>query len=508
MAYYDDSYASSRHKERNRKRYSTRKSATWYVGSLTLTRGGPHGLRLMLGDEVRKDHIVTTLQFLCEKMPSVCEDGLPSLLEMTSETRLKMEGDGNYCLQMSCKEYAIMIAALLPSYLEPSRRNLKRQQGFRTVAMHPLLMRYIIRQTEDPLVNKWRRWCVVRTLAAFVNATTSAPAELDYAGFVYPIDTKWFVIYNLLPHVLNAILLYYKNTAAFVYALEETTIVYDIMAAFMMPMRVEYINYRLIEEVLNLTELENMHAFCDHHVIMISEVRKLATWVRHFDEHSRTNIKIDRTDERWNINVDMLITTVFNAACDPRLDRHVAMAMMCSMFVSQRDNSSLCAFLNSIPTPCQFNKRVHDLYLRLTTGLRPADYAEVGAEMLRDITKDKYTKELGLEEPPPVYKRPRFPTRRVVGNYATPTFETYTALVKRQASPLLAERPSSLEPLEALYLFTSSLDRNFTANSDRRYDSWDLLSTNTLDCKRLLPLTDAGHYLERSFFYIYKSATS
>lgn len=506
MTYYNDSYR-RKQAESDRTRYEPVKTPQWHVARAELVFHDEGGVELALSDEVSKKRLVQTLQFLCNEAPAVGGGGLPSLLDVTSESYIKSRPDGGLCLQMSRREYAIMTAALLPSYLEPSRKNIKRAQGFRSVAMHPVLMRYVLRKTDDAGVNKWRTWAAVRTLAGYVNATVSSPASLDYSGGVYPITGGFFVVYELLPRVLDAIFQFYKTAACFVHALQETTIVYDVMAAFLMPCRLEYINYRLIDEVLNLTELDNMDAFCQHHSMLIGEVRKLAEAVKHLDDHSRARIKVDREGVHSHINIDLLLMTMFNAACDPRLDRNAAMAMMCSVSVAQRSNKAIYAFLDAIPTPSgQYNKRVHDLYTRLTIGLRPCDHADVGREMMRDIMAGRYDRELGLCDPPPKYKRPRFQARYIHGDYTTPTFANYAQHVKRGATPVLDERPGLRQPMQALYLFVSSFDRNFAKAGDRYYDSWDLLSANMLDCEQLLPLTVDGHYLDRAFFYIYKSA--
>lgn len=506
MAFYNDTYR-RKQAENDRIRYKPVKTPQWHAAKADIDFGDGDRINVVLDGDVSKKKVAKTLQFLCSEASTVGGGGLPSLLDVTTEGFITHQADGHICLQMTKREFAIITAALLPSYLEPSRKNIKRPQGFRPVAMHPVLMRYVLRKTDDAIVNKWRTWAVVRTLAAYVNCTTSSPPLLSYGGGVYPMSSGFFVLYELLSRVLDGIFRFYKTAAAFVQSLQETTIVYDVMAAFLMPRRLEYINYRLIDEVLNLTELDNMHDFCQHHRMMINEVRKLAESVKNLDDHSRAQIKIDREGVHSHINVDLLLSTVFNAVCDMRLDRNVAMAMMCSMSVSQRSNKSLYTFLDTIPTPSgQYNKRVHDLYTRLTMGLRPCDHADVGREMMRDIMAGKYDSELGITDAPPQYKRPRFPTRYVHGRYTTSSFEAYSELVCVQEHPLLDEHPSIPQPTQALYLFVSSFDRNFTVSSDKYYDSWDLLSTNMLECTRLLPLTDSGHYLDRAFFYIYKSA--
>ncbi len=507
MTYYDDSYR-RKQTEGERERHKTPTTPRWHVASAKVVPDGEHDVFVLLDKEVSKEKLLKTLQFLCDEAFMVEGEGLPTLLSLTSEEHMQVSEDGSIRLKMAKREYAILTAALLPSYLEPSRKNLTREQGFRSVAMHPVLLRYVLRKTGDSAIDKWRTWAAVRTLAGYVNATVPKFPSVNYCGGLFPISSGWFPLYELLPRVLHAIFSFFKTTASFVYMLQDTTIIYDVMAAFLMPRRVDYINYRLIDEVINLTELDNMDEFCRHHHMMITEVRKLAESVKHLDDHSRTRITLERSGAHSHINFDKLLATVFNAACDPRLDRNVAMTMMCSMAVSYRSNKSLYAFLDTIPTHRQYSKRVQDLYTRLTIGLRPCDRQAVGRNLLKDIKADKYDRELGLCDPPPKYKRPHFSTRYMHGTYVTPTFDLYTALTRDNPRPLFPEQKGIPQPLEALYLFVSSFDRNFSGLEEYYYDSWDLLTTDMLECTKLLPLTADGHYLDQAFFYIYKSARS
>lgn len=475
MAFYDDSNRSKLQREqRSVTYYKPSSMPQWHVTTAEL-----------FDDQVRVDidtkRLTSTLQYVCEKASAAGGGGIPILLEALAITQSE---DGKQCVRMTRQEFAIMSCALLPLYLEPTTRNLARPEGFRTVAVHPILVRYVLRKTGDELVDKWRLWAVVRTLAGFVNATTTAPGRLDYTASAHLMNSEHFVVYELVPHVLNSMFRYYgRNVAAYVHALHTTTIIYDVMASYLMPKRLEYINYRLIEEVLNLLELSNMHAFCQHHALMIAEVRKLAAWVRSFDEHSRTRIRVVRDDARCDVNFDLLHFTVFNAACDPRLDCNVAMAMMCSMAVADRRNTSLFAFLDAIPTPCQYNKRVHDLYLRVTGGLPIVYHAAKARELLTDIARGVYDDLLGLNAPPPVYKAPRFPAIK-----CECTFDEYAALTRPRET---TERPTRNAPLEAYYLFVRSFDKGV--------DAWDLLTDDFID--RSLPLI-GGHYLEQAFFHI------
>lgn len=503
MAFYDDSNQRKMLRERNSRYYTTSKEhRQWHVASLDIVNCTDNDVHLVFPLDISKQQIANTLQFLCEKTPRVGGEGLPSILDWTSETKLRQNDDGRYCLQVSRREYAIITAALLPMYLEPSYKNVKRKEGYKNVAWHPIFMRYAMKKTNDTALNKWRRWALIRSLAGLVNSTVSGHPTLDYEGGIHPIDSSAFVVYKMLPRVLNTIFKYFKfNTAAFIQSIDTLTIVHDVMAAFLMPRRLEYIHYQLVEEVLNAADMNE--DFCARYSMLVVEVRKLHAWVRLLDEHSRTRIKIDLDDARCTVNFRVLHATMFIAACDPSLNPLVSMAMMCSMSVDKRRNESLYAFLERIPTPCQYNKRVNDLYNRLIIGV-PAIYHEEIAQNLRKqiATTTIYDDALGLNAPPPVYKKARFPTRKMVADYATPTFDSYKALVKEQRQALIAERPARDQPLQAMYLYFNSFDRNLAVPAFKELDAWDLLSNGTLECTRLLPLTNEGHYLDRSFFYI------
>lgn len=502
MAYYDDSNTRKLLRERNSRYYTTSKeNRQWHVASVDIINCTEDDVQLVFPLDVDKQRIMDTLQFLCEKTSRVGGEGLPSILDWSSEEKLRQHDDGRYCLQISRREYFIVSAALLPMFLEPSSKNIARQEGYKSVAWHPILMRYVIKKTNDNALNKWRRWALIRTLAGLVNATVSGHPTLDYEGGIHPIDSSAFVVYKMLPRVLNTIFRYYKyDTAAFIHSLDTLTIVHDVMAAYLMPKRLEYIHYQLVEEVLNAADMNE--EFCARYSMLIVEVRKLYTWVRLLDEHSRTRIKIDQEDARCTVNFRVLHATLFIAACDPGLNPLVSMAMMCSLSIDKRRNESLYAFLERIPTPCQFNKRVNDLYNRLIIGMPAVYHEEIGLNLRKQIaTTTTYDDALGLNAPPPVYKKPRFPTRKMAAIYATPTFDSYNALVKSQP-PLIVEKDAREQPLQAMYLYFSLFDRNLAVPAFKELDAWDLLSNDTLECTRMLPLTSEGHYLDRSFFYI------
>ena len=503
MAFYDDSNKRKLLRERSSRYYTTSKdSHHWHVASLDIVNSGDHDIQLVFPMDVGKQRIIDTLQFLCEKATRVGGEGLPSILDWSSETRLRQHDEGRYCLQMSRREYAIITAALLPMFFEPSRSNISRKEGYKSVAWHPILMRYAIKKTNNTALNKWRRWALIRTLAGLVNATVSGHPSLDYEGSIHPINSSAFVVYKMLPRVLHTIFKYYKNnTADFIHALDTTTIIYDIMAAYLMPRRLDYIHYQLIEEVMNLAN--NSEEFRARYSLLIVEIHKLYAWARLLDEHGRTRIKVEQDDARCTVNFRVLHATLFIAACDPGLNPLTAMALMCSLSVDKRRNESLYTFLERIPTPCQFNKRFMDIYNRLILN-EPADkHEQIQLELSEKIATTRiYDNEMGMNLPPPVYKKPRFPTRKMAAIYSTPTFERYVALLKMQLQPLLPEKNAREQPLQAMYLFFNSFDRNLAVPAFKELDAWDLISDDTLECTQLLPLTNEGHYLDRSFFYI------
>lgn len=325
---------------------------------------------------------------------------------------------------------------------------------------------------------------------------------LDYVGDVNPANNRHFAVYTLLPRVIDIIFSYFGGSPArFLQQLSTTTIVYDAMAAFLMPTRLEYINYRLIDEVLNI--VSNDDSFACRNSILVTELRKLANWVSTFDEHSRTRIKIDPLDARCDVNFAMLHSTMYFAACEPQTDLHVAMAMLCSFSVAKRNNKSLFLFLDNIPTPCQFNRRAQDLFNRATQGWPTVDHDKVVKEVLHDIvTTNRYDIVLGMSGMPVKLKRPHFPLRNMRAEYVTRTYESYFALAKEDEEPIVEDKLVVKKPLQALYLYVSSFDRHLSVPAVEELDQWDLISNRLLCGDHLLPLTSSGHYLDRSFFHL------
>lgn len=501
MAYYDDSYRSKMQREQKSKYYTpSSKIKQWHVVSVDV-QFNENDLALTFPLQFERERLVQTLQFLCANTPQV-GDGLPSLLELTSADRLRQTEDGRQCLHLSRKEYAIVTLALLPLYIEPSSKNIKRECGYKTTAWHPILMRCAMTQGDDAQVNKWRQWAFVRSLAALTNATVSGAPMLEYDGGVNPASNRHFVVYTLLPRVLDIIFRFFgKSPTRFLHMLSTTTVIYDAVAAFLMPARLEYINHRLIDEVLNIVSMDD--AFACRNDNLVTEIRKLANWVSTLDEHSRMRIKVDPADTRCDVNFGMLHSTLYFAACEPHVDLHVAMAMLCSLAVSKRNNKSLYLFLDSIPTPCQFNRRAQDLFNRATQGWPTADHSKVVKEVLHDvITTNRYDAVLGMSGEPVKLKKPHFPLRNMRAEYATRTYESYCALVKEDEEPIVEDKVVVRTPLQALYLYVSSFDRHLSVPVVEEMDAWDLLSGRLLCGDHLLPLTNSGHYLDRSFFHL------
>jgi hypothetical protein len=503
MAYYDETIRNKIHCERKSKYYTpSSKIKQWHVVAVDVRFNDDEALQIVFPVEVDRTRLLTTLQFLCENTVKIDNVGLPSLLEMTSADRMQQLEDGRQCLRLSRQEYAIFTAALLPLYAEPSRKNIKRENGYKTVAWHPILIRYALGNCTSPVVDSWRRWTVIRTLAAFTNATVSGAPMLDYEGYIHPINSRYFVVYTLLPRVLDTIFKYFDRcTTRFNKILSTTTIIYDIMAAFLMPARLQYINYRLIDEVFNIVSIDI--DFARRNAVLVTELRKLAAWVSTMDEHSRARIKVDRADARCDVNFAMLHSTIYFAACEPQISPLVAMAMLSSLAVSKRSNKSIFVFLDNIPTPCQFNRRTQDLFNRVTQGWPTSDHSRIVRGLMRDVaTTTHYDSILGMTGKPMKLKKPHFPVRKMKEEYATRTFGSYAELIRHEQQPLMEDTQATRSPLEAIYLFLSSFDRHLAVPLVEEMDTWDLITSNLLTSDHLLPLSNQGHYLERSFFHL------
>lgn len=502
MAYYDDSYRSKLQREQRARYYTpSSKIKEWRVASVDVHFDG-EAMVLTFPADMQRKQLIETLQFLCTHAPKVDSTGLPSLLELTSSERLHESADGRQCLHVSRREYAIITAALLPLYIEPTSKNIKREHGYKPTAWHPILMRYNMTRSHDAQVDRWRQWAFVRALAALTNATVSGAPLLDYEGDIRRASEHYFVVYTMLPRVLDIMFKYYGGaTARFVHILQTTTIVYDAMAAFLMPRRLGYINHRLIDEVMNIVELDP--SFGARNNVFVTELRKLATYVSTLDEHSRVRIKVEHDDARCDVNFNMLHTTMYFAVCEQQLDNHVAMAMLCSLSVAKRSNKSLYRFLDDIPTPCQFNRRAQDLFNRATQGWPACDHNKVVKDVLHEVvTTTRYDSILGMTGEAPKLSRPHFPLRKMREECQTPTYASYTSLVKAEEETIMDDRIVVRTPLEALYLYVSSFDRSLTVPFAEEMEVWDLLDNRILCSDHLLPLTMNGHYLDRSFFHL------
>lgn len=495
MAVYTEHVRTKLQREQKRKHYAPDKlSRQWTMTSVEISATKTH-VTLVFPFDVAQQNISDTFQFIHNEFSGI---ELPSLLEIT--TRCLSSVGTDLALTLTRAQFALLSVLLLPFYFDPSsKKNLSRDVGYKSVALQPWLTRMYTRKTEIPSLDNWRLWSASRLLAGMVNKTVSGAAIMDHKSHMHQANSPYLSVYENVPRMFDVIMSFLNHDCSlFNELLDSSTVIYDMVGSLLMPKRIDIINYRLIDEVLNLCELSDMAEFLYKHASLVTQIRTLEEHVRYLDEHNRTFIKVVRDDTRWKIDLDKLHFDVFNAACDEELDPVVGMAMMCSLSLANRSNENMTKFLDELRTTCQYNKRVMDLRARLLLGQKTSDYEEITQKMMQDLaTTDLYDEFIGLTADPPKYEPPRFPTKRIVGAYGTPKQKDYMALCRDNPTPMVFERIAP-QPIHGMFLFFSALDRKFVRDPVKYRDTWTPIDNDLL----LLPLSVKGHYFERAFFYI------
>lgn len=495
MAVYTEHVKTKLQREQKRKYYAPDKlSRQWTMTSVEISTTRTH-VTLLFPFDVTMQNVGDTFQFIHNEFSRI---ELPSLMEITTQC-LSTVGT-NVSLTLTRADFALLSVLMIPFYFDSSsKKNLSRKTGYKSVALQPWLTRMYTRKTEIPSLNNWRIWAASRLVAGMVNNTVSGATNMDHRAYMHQHDSPYLSVYDNLPRMFEVIMSFLKHDCSLLSELLDTsTVIYDMVGALLMPKRIDTINYRLVDEVLHLCELDDMAEFLYRHTSLVKQIRALDEHVKLLDEHNRTFIKIVRDDTRWKIDIDKLHFDVFNAACDEDLDPVVGMAMMCSLSLANRSNKNLTKFLDELRTTCQYNKRVMDLRSRLLLGQKTSDYEEITQKMMQDLANTTlYDEYIGLTDAVPEYDPPRFPTKRIVGDYATPTQKQYMALCRDNPAPMVFECAVS-SPTRGMFLFFSALDRKLAREPVKYRDTWTPIDNDLL----LLPLSANGHYFERTFFYI------